>query len=500
MEDLQGGILTLEHRYEVLERAPTEGIARRYRGTLHPSGLAIDIWVLDGLERLGLPPRVAASVAARLRALSRKACRLRSPYVLRVIDYGELDARTPFQIADAAVGPRLEEIIQHQGRLPVEGTLRVVRELAAALDEAHAIGFGHLAVRPESVWFEDTASGPQARLGGWGHSLLRHELSLIDGARLGNLTTRFNHLAPETFHEAPPARWLQALAPREAAFDTDWGEGLVQTAPLPISPSPADPVAFDVFGLALLTFRCLTGEHPFTRDQELSLAEQLRALESAATPEHAEFSDLPAPVWRVLRSGLARDPGARPASALGFAEQLEAAWGQRARPAPASRATVTLPAPPAPQPGEPPPGEPAVEPSPAALASPPEPLPDPEALAALELEAADAPLIAHPVVRYLAAAAGLLLLTNLVTLLLLGAAGPTPSLQLEALPADARWTRLDAAGPSPLEAPPARLEELPPGRYRVEAPGARALEIEVEADADGRRLRLHLPPLSAAAP
>lgn len=497
MEDLQGGILTLERRYEVLERAPTEGVARRYRGTLHPSGLAIDIWVLDGLERLGLPPRVAASVAARLRALSRKACRLRSPYVLRVIDYGELDARTPFQIADAATGPRLEEIIQHQGRLPLEGTLRVVRELAEALDEAHAIGFGHLAVRPESVWFEDTASGPQARLGCWGHSLLRHELSLIDGARLGNLAARFNHLAPETFHEAPPARWLQALAPQEAAFDTDWGEGLVQTAPLPISPSPADPVAFDVFGLALLTFRCLTGEHPFTRDQELSLAEQLRALESAAIPEHAGFSDLPAPVWRVLRSGLARDPGARPASALGFAEQLEAAWAQRQRPAPAPRAAAILPAP---APGEPA-AEPAVEATPAPLASPSAPLPDPEALAALELEAAAAPLIAHPVVRYLAAAAGLLLVTNLVTLLLLGAAGPTPSLQLEALPADARWTRLDAAaGPGPLEAPPARLEELPPGRYRVEAPGARALEIEVEASADGRRLRLHLPPLAAAAP
>lgn len=482
MDDLRGGVLTLEHRYEVVESTPWDGVGTRYRGVLHPAGLPIDIWTLDVVERLGVPERVAGAVTARLRGLSRQACRLRSPGVVRVIDYGEIDDRTPFQVTDAIRGSRLSEIIAHQGRLPLGGTVQVVQELAEALEEAHALGFGHFAVRPELVWFEETAHGTHARLGCWGQSLLRHELMLVDGARLDGMASWFNHLAPETFSEAASHRWLQSLTMEGGAFDGEWGEEVFAAQDPGPSPGPADPMAFDVFGLAILTCRCLTGEHPFVPDgQEWTLAQQLRALEIGEPRHPSELGvELPAAVWNTLRSGLARDPGARPAGAMAFARKLAEAAGVTGgavelapRPALAGPQTVAA--------------RRAEVDSPPAARRP----------AAGEASAPEEPPMAHRAVRYLVAVAVVLLATNLLTLFLLGLEEDTSDVTLLPVPADATWTRVDGGtGVERTGVGGRHLAELPEGRYRLDSDGSHSVEIVVERKGLRMSVKVVMPALS----
>ena len=46
MEDLSGGVLSLDHRYEVNAPRPYEGLALRYGGCQQPFSMDVDLWVM----------------------------------------------------------------------------------------------------------------------------------------------------------------------------------------------------------------------------------------------------------------------------------------------------------------------------------------------------------------------------------------------------------------------------------------------------------------------
>lgn len=477
MEDLSGGVLSLDHRYEVLEPRRYHGVAQRYRGAQRPFDLEIDLWVMDLAGRLGLPPAAAGAVAARLAHQARLASLLRSPHVLRVLDYGEVDTHAPCLLAESAHGPSLADIIRHQGRLPLDGTVKVIEEVALALDAIHKLDFGHLGVRPEHVWFEQSPSGTYARLGGMGCNLLKHEIGLIDPqADLDGVLV--DHLAPESFDTEEVRAWRQALTGTfKPGFDGEWAEQPIVRDDLPRSPAPLDPVAFDIFGLAVMAYRCLTGEHPLVDDPDMTLAEQLRALASGAPVDPVEFGvELPEGVWRVLRRGLARDPGARPSSALDFARALnEAAAIDEDDEEPVA-------APVREEPREEVAAEPASGPTLFGDAAPEE-LEDEVTEAAVPINWSEpttelGALMEQPTVRYLVAAVVLLAVTNIVTLFLLAGKGDS-GVPVVAADNEAQWSqRTDDGTFEALETPPDALRRDQQAAYRVEVPGKGAVVLD----------------------
>ena len=100
MEDLSGGVLSLDHRYEVNAPRPYEGLALRYGSCQQPFSMDVDLWVMDLTGKLDIAPVAAAAVASRLEALARKASLMRSPHVLKVLDYGEVDESLPFILTE----------------------------------------------------------------------------------------------------------------------------------------------------------------------------------------------------------------------------------------------------------------------------------------------------------------------------------------------------------------------------------------------------------------
>lgn len=455
VRDLSGVVLTLQHQYEVIGERRSGGLATVWRGVLRGFEIPVDIVVLDGLRQQVELPTARRGIARRIAGLVEKASPVHSPHLLRVLDYGEFEDATPFFITDQSGGTTLADVISAQGRLPLSGTVQVIGEVARGLAALHVQGLGHLAVRPEHVSFGELPGGTVTRLGGLGLSLLRHELTLASPA------SSVGHIAPGTEESQSSSRaWQEALRGRQDSGD--WDSELPSTDDAPTSPSPTDPAAFDVFGLAVLTYRCLTGRHPFLETDVAGEdpGETLRPVDEREPSPPAEHGiEIPAAVWQVLRSGLARDPGARPPGALAFAEALESA---------ATPPAVVREAPrPAPLP--------AASPAPAvAIEAPPE--------------------SARP--SWMGIAIAVLAVTNLATLIVLFQGGRPPVVATE--PPGAVWVApvdINPDGPMPRADSEGAPEASRSGRsltrkgsWRIHSPGAEPVEIVW----DGEKITLRL--------
>jgi serine/threonine protein kinase len=98
-----------------------------------------------------LLPTLAQSLGAErfLREI-RTAARLQHPHVLSVHDSGESDGLLWFTMPYVE-GETLRRRLEREGQLPVPDALRIAREVADGLDDAHRHGVIHRDVKPENI-------------------------------------------------------------------------------------------------------------------------------------------------------------------------------------------------------------------------------------------------------------------------------------------------------------------------------------------------------------
>src|SRR5262249_35212019 len=90
---------------------------------------------------------------ARLTREASGAPTLDHPTTVPVSAAGERDGHT-FVAMRLSEGEDLRQVIDAEGRLPAERVLGIVRQIASALDAAHAQGVVHRDVKPENVMVE----------------------------------------------------------------------------------------------------------------------------------------------------------------------------------------------------------------------------------------------------------------------------------------------------------------------------------------------------------
>jgi WD40 repeat protein len=230
-----------------------------------------------------MKPEVAKNATARERFLreARAAARLRSDHVVTIHQVGE-DHRVVFLAMEFLEGMSLEDWLKKGRRPTLAQALRIGRQIALGLAEAHAAGLIHRDIKPGNVWLESRHQG-RVKLPDFGlarAAAADHQLTQ-SGAIVGT-----------------PAY----MAPEQAR-----GERVDQRA--------------DLFSLGVVLYRLTTGRLPFRGDNTLSVLSSL-ALDNP--PPVCEVNPgVPPALSDLVMRLLSKDPAGRPASARAVAEALQ---------------------------------------------------------------------------------------------------------------------------------------------------------------------------------
>ncbi len=234
-------------------------------------------------------PELASSADAlsRFEREARAVTQLGHPSIVRVHDFGYVDARVAYLVMDLLDGESLESRLQRVGTLHIEEALTITRQLADALAAAHGAGFLHRDLKPANVFLSRTSHGERAVLLDFGL------VKSIDSASKSKRTV----------------------------------SGVVAGTPLYMSPEQARgedlDVRSDVYGLAAVTYEMIAGVPPFFDKTVAEVYARLLREAAPAISSHAP-RDCPAELEQTLARALSTDREQRPADMRAFAAELDA--------------------------------------------------------------------------------------------------------------------------------------------------------------------------------
>ncbi|MEX2282692.1 MAG: protein kinase [Gemmatimonadota bacterium] len=105
-----------------------------------------------------LHPDLAAALGSeRFLAEIRTTANLQHPHILPLHDSGEADGFL-FYVMPYVEGESLRQRLQREKQLPIDGAVRIAKEVASALDYAHRHGIVHRDIKPENILLHDGAA------------------------------------------------------------------------------------------------------------------------------------------------------------------------------------------------------------------------------------------------------------------------------------------------------------------------------------------------------
>ena len=137
-----GGGRLLAKRYRLLERIDEGGAGEVWRARDEKLDREVAIKLLGA--------DADDAFRARFADEARRAAAVVHPNVVVVFDEGR-DGADAFMVMELVHGKTLREIVAERGPLPAHEVSRLIRQVAAALDAAHAAGVIHCDVKPANV-------------------------------------------------------------------------------------------------------------------------------------------------------------------------------------------------------------------------------------------------------------------------------------------------------------------------------------------------------------
>lgn len=260
-------------RYAIERALGRGGMATVFLGRATGTQRAVAVKVLH--------PEFAISVGvARFRREMHILASLDHASILPMIDSGSAGSFIYYAMP-LAEGGTLAGRLSQQRRLPLSDTIAIARQVAAALDHAHARNVIHRDIKPDNIMFEGT--------------------------------------------RALVADFGVARAVERAAGDVISSSGLIVGTPAYMSPEQAAGEVdldhrTDIYALACVVFEMLAGEPPFAgRTAQIVMS---RHVHEPPPSVCILRPDLPATLDHVLKRGLAKEPADRPASARELVEAM----------------------------------------------------------------------------------------------------------------------------------------------------------------------------------
>jgi serine/threonine protein kinase len=95
----------------------------------------------------------------RFRREAKAMAQLRHPNTVRLLDFGVTEQGRMFMVMELLRGTDLEKRLEKSGALDVTQALRIVRQIAQSLSEAHAIGIVHRDLKPGNIFLAEVEGG-----------------------------------------------------------------------------------------------------------------------------------------------------------------------------------------------------------------------------------------------------------------------------------------------------------------------------------------------------
>jgi serine/threonine protein kinase len=307
-----------------------------------------------------IAPKWAAApqFLARFQREAQACGRLRHVNIVNVTDFGIASSsrgQIPYLVMELLDGQTLSDFQLAQPRPPLPLVADLLDQVALALEEAHGHGIVHRDLKPENIWLEPNGRGGYtvkvldfgvAKMKLPGQTQSNQAPDPATSTRLGDLPPAAGEAEtmamdmdmppqPRPGQAAtgqPAAEDAETLAmaqvlpdPSSGSFGSDGGHtmpGSLVGTPAYMSPEQALGLDIDfrsdIYSLAVVAYSLVCGKLPFTgRTGEL-----IEFHRSGRPQPPASAAKVPRDVSDTILAGLARDPAARPASAIGFARRF----------------------------------------------------------------------------------------------------------------------------------------------------------------------------------
>jgi serine/threonine-protein kinase len=275
--DLASGQMVGEYCIE--SKIGAGGFGTVYRAEQPLIGKVVAVKVLN--RAYSANPQMVSRFVAEARAVNQ----IRHRNIIDIFSFGMLDDKRQYFVMEYLDGMPFDAYVKSRGRLPPEEAIPILRQIAKALDAAHAAGIAHRDLKPENVFLAMDGDGAAfPKLLDFGIAkLLGESTSSGHKTRTGTPIGTPYYMSPE-----------QCL-----------GKNVDHRA--------------DVYSFGVMTHEVLTGKVPFDAEEMMSvMMAQMSTPPPAMSSVCPELpSTLDAPVLRML----AKSPEDRPAS---VADGLEA--------------------------------------------------------------------------------------------------------------------------------------------------------------------------------
>lgn len=220
----------------------------------------------------------------RFQREAQTAAKLRHPNIVEVYDANEAEGYhfiAMEYIAGDSLAQRLEKLRKSSEYIPIDEAVKMIQQIAAALDYAHGQGFIHRDIKPGNIM---QASDNRYVLGDFG---------IVYDQTATRLTRTVNAMGTPEY-----------MSPEQ-------GQGL-----------PVDGRS-DLYSLGVVLYEVLTGRVPFVADTPVGVV--FKHVQEKPTPIVALRTDIPEPIRKAVNKALAKKPQDRYQTGKEFAAALDVA-------------------------------------------------------------------------------------------------------------------------------------------------------------------------------
>lgn len=255
---------TLKNRYVLQEKIANGGMAEVYLAEDNLLHRRVAVKILHEEYRKD------QEFVSKFHKEAEAAARLSHPNIVNIYDVGK-EGDAHYIIMEYVPGDTLKTLINEKKRIPLADAVRIARETAEALSNAHSEGIVHCDIKPHNILM--TSDG-HAKIADFGIARAVTESTMT---YKGNIVGSVHYFSPE------------------------------QAKGSYITPKS------DVYSLGVLLYEMITGVLPFTGDTPVAIA--MKHLHDAPEPLRSYNASIPPILEAVVMRAIEKDPNMRPTSA-----------------------------------------------------------------------------------------------------------------------------------------------------------------------------------------